>query len=167
MIRNVARHRSSFVLGALVAALSGVAGAAETAPPPPPPAITLAAVAVTPPKPGPDTLCQLRVDLKNGGDRIASQLAFAVKINGQELPVYRNQIFMQRLDPGTATTLRLYNFWTTETGRAAPADGKYRVEVTLVEARWYRIGTEDGVEVWTPIEPVPGLPMTATLTVGG
>ena len=73
---------------------------------------------------------------------------------------------MQRLDPGKTATVRLYNFWTTETGRTAPADGKYRVEVTLTAARWYEIATKDGVEEWTPQGPVPGLPVTATATVG-
>ena len=128
--------------------------------------LALTAVAVTPPNPGPDTLCQLRVEVKNGGDRIASQLAFAVKVNGQELPVYKNQLFMQRVDPGKTSTVRLYNFWTTETGRAAPADGKYRVEVTLASAQWYTVATKDAVEEWTPQGAVPGLPVTATATVG-
>ena len=130
-------------------------------------ALALGAVTVTPAAPGPDTLCQLRVEVKNGGDRIASQLAFAVKLNGQELPVYRNQLFMQRLDPGKSATVRLYNFWTTETGRAAPADGKYRVEVTLVSAQWYEVASKDGVEEWTPQGAVPGLPVTASATAGG
>ena len=142
--------------------------AAPPAEPPKPAAspLTLAAVTVTPPSPGADTLCQLRVDVANKGDRIASQLAFTVKVNGHELPVYRNQIFMQRLDPGKTSTVRLYNFWTTETGRPAPADGKYRVEVTLREAKWYEIATKDGVEEWTPRDPVPGLPVVATAVVG-
>jgi hypothetical protein len=128
--------------------------------------LAIAAVAVTPPNAGADTLCRLSVDLVNKGDRIASQLAFTVKVNGTELPVYKNQLFMQRLDPGKTTTLRLYNFWTTETGRTAPADGKYKVEVMLASAKWYRIGTEDGVEVWTPLEAVPSLPVVASASFG-
>jgi hypothetical protein len=152
---------------ALVAAIAASAAAAEPAKKPAPAAsLAIGAVTVTPAAPGADTLCQLRVELRNGGTEIASQLAFAVKVNGAELPVYRNQLFMQRIDPGKPATVRLYNFWTTETGRDAPADGRYRVEVTLAAARWYRIGTEDGVEVWTPLGPVPGLPVTASATVG-
>ncbi|HXT22925.1 MAG TPA: CARDB domain-containing protein [Thermoanaerobaculia bacterium] len=120
---------------------------------------------MTPPNAGPDTLCQLKVDVKNAGDRIASQLAFAVKINGQELPVYRNQLFMQRLDPGKTTTVKLYNFWTTESTRPAPADGKYKVEVTLQSAQWYQIATKDSTEEWTPQGAVSGLPVTATVTI--
>jgi len=139
---------------------------AVDAPHPSPPQLALAAVTVTPPAPGADTLCQLRVEVTNRGDRIASQLAFAVKVDGRELPVYRNQLFMQRLDPGKTSTVRLYNFWTTETDRPAPADGKYRVEVTLREAKWYKIAAKEGVEEWTPLSPVPGLPITATAVVG-
>jgi len=128
--------------------------------------LAIAAVTVTPPNAGADTLCRLSVDIANKGDRIASQLAFTVKVNGTELPVYRNQLFMQRLDPGKTATVRLYNFWTSETGRTAPADGKYKVEVTLASAKWYRIGTEDGVEVWTPLEAMSGLPVVATASFG-
>lgn len=180
-LRAARRRSRGIVLGALlgVAAVGGtllatVALAAEQPAKPAEPAkpaaaaspLALAAVTITPPNPGPDTLCQLRVEVKNGGDRIASQLAFAVKVNGQELPVYKNQLFMQRLEPGKTSTVRLYNFWTTETGRAAPADGKYRVEVTLASAQWYTVATKDAVEEWTPQGAVPGLPVTTTATVG-
>jgi hypothetical protein len=145
--------------------LTASAPAAEPAKPAASP-LALAAITITPPNPSADTLCQLKVDVANKGDRIASQLAFTVKVNGQELPVYRNQLFMQRLDAGKTSTVRLYNFWTTETSRPAPADGKYRVEVTLREAKWYEIATKDGVEEWTPRDVVPGLPVTATAVVG-
>ena len=139
--------------------------AAETPKPPTPP-LAIVAVTATPADAAADTLCQLRVDVANKSDRIASELAFAVKVNGHDLPVYRNQLFMQRLDPGKTTTVRLYNFWTAETGRPAPADGKYRVEVTLLAAKWYEIALKDNVEDWTPLTPAPGLPVTATATVG-
>jgi hypothetical protein len=139
--------------------------ATETAKPTPPP-LAIVAVTATPANAGADTLCQLRVEVANKGDRIASELAFAVKVNGHDLPVYRNQLFMQRIDPGKTTTLRLYNFWTTETGRPTPTDGKYRIEVTLLNAKWYDIAVKDGVEDWTPLTPVPGLPLTITATVG-
>lgn len=145
--------------------LSASAPAAEPAKPAASP-LTLGTLHLAPANPGADTLCQLRVEVANKGDHIASQLAFTVKINGQELPVYRNQLFMQRIDPGKTSTVRLYNFWTTETGRPAPADGKYRVEVTLREAKWYEIATKDGVEEWTPLQPVTGLPVRASLVAG-
>jgi hypothetical protein len=133
---------------------------------PPTPPLAIVGVTANPADAGADTLCQLRVEIANKGDRIASQLAFAVKVNGHDLPVYRNQLFMQRLDPDKTTTVRLYNFWTTETGRPAPTDGKYRIEVTLLNAKWYDIALKDNVEDWTPRDPVPGLPTTATTTVG-
>jgi hypothetical protein len=70
------------------------------------------------------------------------------------------------LPPEEVTEVRLYNFWTTETGRPAPADGRLAVAVELTEAHWYRIAEDDeGVEVWTPLEPVSGLPSAQTLTV--
>ena len=157
------RHCLAAVLAALL--LPSSSPAAETAKPTPPP-LAIVAVTATPADAGADTLCQLRVDVANKGDRIASQLAFAVKVNGHDLPVYRNHLFMQRLDPGKTTSLRLFNFWTTETGRPAAADGKYHVEVTLLNAKWYDIALKDNVEEWTPRDPVSNLPVTATTTVG-
>ena len=148
---------------ALPAALAGRAGAAET---PPSPAVTLEKVTVSPPQPGPDTLCQLHVTLRNAGDKPASELAFTVKVNGRELPVYAQHLFMMRLDPGKSTDLRLFNFWSSESGRPAPADGKYVVEVSLDAARWYTIEQQGKEEVWTPVEPVAALPARASVTAG-
>ena len=93
--------------------------------------LTVEAVTVEPASPGPDTLCKLTVKVANGGDRTASQLDFQVKINGQELPVYRNQLFMFPVSAGETVDIPLYNFWSTETSRPAPADGKLAIEVTL------------------------------------
>jgi hypothetical protein len=132
----------------------------------PKPSLSIAKVSVTPLDAGADTLCHLTVELANAGDRIASQLGFVVKVNGRELPVYKNQLFMQRVDPGKTVTLKLYNFWTSETSRPAATDGRYEVEVSLVAAKWYRIGDEKGTEVWTPLDVVPGLPVSAKATVG-
>ncbi len=130
-----------------------------------PPPLSLEAIEVTPASPGPDTLCQLRIRLKNGGDKIASGLGFAVAVNDQELPVYRNQLFMQAIEPGETAEVRLYNFWTTETGRAMPKDGKLEITVRLTEARWFKIEDQEGTEVWTPIGEVGGLPVSRTHTV--
>lgn len=136
--------------------------------------LTVTAVAVEPAAPGPDTLCKLTVTVKNDGDRDASQLGFAVKLNGQDLTVYGNQLFMYPVPAGGQLEIPLYNFWTTETSRPAmPADGGYRVEVSLLEAQWMDIKTvpetverggetvEEDVEVWTPLGPVAGLPVSA------
>src|SRR5690242_9338713 len=95
---------SGAALVAALLALAAVRGvAAENRPPAPAPSpaasqLLVTAIHVTPPTPGADTLCQLRVEVKNGGERVASQLAFTVKVNGHELPVYGRQLFMQRLD---------------------------------------------------------------------
>ena len=133
------------------------------------PLLTVTGISVEPERPAADTLCRLRVRLTNAGDEIASRLGFAVSLNGQDLGVYGNQIFMQPIEPGTSEEVSLYNFWTTETSRAMPADGKLRVEVTLEEAVWTSVSTETDeegeIEVWTPIGPVEDLPSTSSITL--
>jgi len=125
-------------------------------------ALRVAAIEVEPESPGPDTLCRLRVRIANAGERDAASLGFTVRVDGVELPVYRNQLFVQRIPAGATETVALYNFWSTETSRPAlPADGKLRVEVELREAQWMQIGDEDGVEVWRPLGAVEGLPVRA------
>jgi len=171
--------RPRLVLSAAALLLtSWLAGAAagEDAPPPaddaaaeaPKPMVTIEAVEVTAPegkKLGPDTLARLTVKLANRGTRTASVLAFTVQVAGHELPVYTNQVFLKPIPPGDPVELPLYNFWTSETGRPAPADGKMKVEVTLREARWVEVSQEDDTEVWTPKEAVEGLPVSASTTV--
>jgi hypothetical protein len=145
---------------------SGAAGQTPSAPPPAPKSpLAVAALEIRPAHPGPDTLCQLSVQVKNGGSRKASALAFTVRVNGEPLAVYKRQVFLQVIDPGTTATVRLFNFWTTETGRPVPRDGQLRLEVALAEARWVEVKTEKGAEVVTPGEAVPGLPVSASLTV--
>ncbi len=133
------------------------------------PLLTIEEISVEPEKPAADTLCRLRVKLRNAGEQIASRLGFAVSLNGQDLGVYGNQIFMFPVDPGTTEEVSLYNFWTTETSRAMPADGKLRVEVTLKEAVWTQRAMETDeegeIEVWTPIGPVEDLPVKASVTL--
>ncbi len=129
------------------------------------PEITIEAIIVEPEKPGADTLCRLRVRLQNHGNQIASQLGFKVKINGQEIAVYRNQLFMFPLAPEAASELALFNFWSTETSRPMPKDGKLRLEVSLLEAQRTKVEMVEGVETWTPIGAVPGLPSSASITL--
>jgi len=134
----------------------------------PKPMVTIASVEVAAPAGktlGPDTLARLTVKLANRGTRTASVLAFTVEVAGHELPVYGNQVFLKPIPPGEPVELQLYNFWTSETGRPAPADGKMKVEVTLREARWVEVTQEEDTEVWTPKEPVEGLPVSASTTV--
>ncbi len=131
--------------------------------------LRLTSIDVQPDDPGADTLCKLTVTVHNDGDRQASQLGFAVTLNGQDLSVYGNQLFMYPVAPGATEEISLYNFWTTETSRAMPADGKLRVEVTLKEAVWTRVEMETDeegeIEVWTPIGPVENLPVSAAVTL--
>lgn len=128
--------------------------------------LSLKALEITPADPAVDTLCHLTVRIENTGSQPASSLLFSVSVGGRPLPVYANQIFMQPLPPGEVTAVRLYNFWTTETDRPAPAGGKLPVEVTLEEARWLEISRDDeGVEIWQPLAPVPGLPVTTAVNL--
>lgn len=133
------------------------------------PQLKIEEISVEPASPAADTLCQLRVKISNTGEQIASRLGFSVSLNGQDLGVYGNQIFMYPVNPGTTEEVSLYNFWTTETSRTMPADGKLRVEVALKEAVWTQVATETDeegeIEVWTPIGPVEKLPTSATITL--
>lgn len=129
------------------------------------PAMVLESVAVEPSSPAVDTLCRLRVTIRNDGSEVASQLGFKVTVNGVELPVYRNQLFMYPVPPGETVEVPLYNFWSTETSRPAPRDGKLRIEVELSEAEWMEIEMEEDVEVWTPLGAVDGLPVTVSRTL--
>lgn len=124
----------------------------------PTPLVTLTGIEVEPPRPGPETLCRLTVDVTNRGEEVASALVFTVKVAGQELPVYEKQVFLKAVPAGETVELALYNFWSGETGRPAPADGELPVEVTLREARWMEVTEEDGTEVWSPLGPVEHLP---------
>jgi len=163
-----------YALLALVLLLAVPAAIAQEEAPPageaPAPLVTLAGVKVEGPvpgeAPGPESLVRLTVEIANRGEEIASALVFTVTVAGQPLPVYEKQVFLKAIPPGGATELRLYNFWTGETGRPAPADGKLPVEVTLTEARWMDVSTdEEGVEVWKPLGDVEGLPASASTVV--
>jgi hypothetical protein len=140
-------------------------GAATTRAEAPKPSLTLEAVKVEPASPRPDTLCHLAVTLKNAGTQRASSLEFVVKVNGQELPAYKKRLYLVPVEPGATRELRLFNFWSTETGRPAPANGKLSVEVTLARASWVQKGARDGAEVWTPAGEIPGLPVTKSVTL--
>jgi len=162
----------ALVLAVAVASSSLAQEAAE-------PELTLTKIDVQPPNPGADTLCKLTVTVRNTGERKASQLGFAVHLNGQSLTVYDNQLFMYPVPAGGELEIPLYNFWTTETSRPKmPEDGKLVVEVALNEAQWMDISiekemverggeqVEEEVEVWTPLGPVEQLPTTASAALG-
>ena len=126
----------------------------------PSPQISIQALEIQPDSPTADQLCRLTLRLRNGGSAILSRLVFRVALNGREIPVYRNHMFLTRIQPGSTETLQLFNFWTTESGRPAPADGILRVEVTLVDATWVRMETDEEGTTWYPEGPVPGLPIS-------
>ncbi len=148
-------------------ALALLATSPTAAQPPVVPApVQLGEILLEPSQPGTDTLCKLRVSVKNGSARMVSSLRFEVRLNGQPLTVYRNQAFLEKLAPGAEQTVQLYNFWTTETGRPAPADGRLTVEIRLVSARHLSHSKDaQGNDVWQLEEAVAGLPVTATKVV--
>jgi len=152
------RHLPCLLL--LLVPLLGAA-AAETAKP----ALSIESVKVEPASPRPDTLCRLTVTLKNAGEQRASALEMMVRVNGKELPAYRKRLYLTAVEPGATREVRLFNFWSTETGRPAPADGKLNIEVTLSRASWMQKTARDGAEVWTPKEDVPGLPIIRSVTL--
>jgi len=130
------------------------------------PLLEVEAILVEPSDPGPDTLCTLRVKIRNNGTETASQFGFTVTLNGQDLSVYGNQLFMYPVEAGESLEFPLYNFWTTETSRPTPPpDGKLRLEVAIKESQWMKIEMEDEVEVWTPLGAVDGLPVANALTL--
>ena len=147
----------------LLAAVTGLAQKSKPAP-----GLTLESVKVDPASPGPDTLCKLSVTVKNAGTKTASAFGFRVKVDGKELAVYGNELFFRPVPAGSTTEIKLHNFWSNETGRPFPTGGRMTVEVTLAEARWMDVKTENGAEVWTPVGAVEGLPVSksVTLTLG-
>ena len=154
----------------LLFAFAFVAASRAQDEPPPEPKLSIAAITIEPSSPGPDTLCQLRVKIRNEGDEIASQLGFDVKLNGQSLAVYGNQLFMFPVPAKGEGEIQLYNFWTTETSRPEmPANGKYAVEVILREAQWMSITMEEedgeAVETWRPLGAAEGLPVSSSVTL--
>ncbi len=151
------------VLWSIVALLAVVPLAAEE------PEVVLAGIEVTPTAPGPEALCRLVATVRNNGERAAYSFGFDVELNGRSLRVYEKQLFLQVIEAGGSDEVALYNFWTSETGRPAPADGRLKVVVRLREARWVEVSEaeESGetVEVWTPLGEVKGLPSTVTRTL--
>ncbi len=129
------------------------------------PALTVESIQVEPAAPGPDTLCHLTVTVKNQGDRPASALEFTVKVGGAALPAYRDRLFLEAVEPGASRQVKLFNFWSTETGRPAPADRKLAVEVTLTAASWMKKETKNGATVWAPAGAVAPLPPAKSLAV--
>ena len=122
--------------------------------------LVLASLEVEPAKPGPQTLCKLRVRLHNKGAQAATSFLFGVRINGQELSVYKNHVYLQTIAAGADGEVQLFNFWTTESGRPTPQDGQLRLEVALKEARWVEIKQDGNVTEYKLLGNVAGLPVS-------
>ena len=128
--------------------------------------LVLEAAEVTPAKAPADALCQLRARIKNGGTTVATAFVFALEIDGKAIAVYRNHVFMDPIEPGETRSIKLYGFWTSETGRPLPASGDLEVELTLQEARWMKMEKDaEGARVWQDLGAVEGLPQTVLRTV--
>lgn len=158
----------AILLGALVSSLATAQAPAnaELADAAPGSVVQLRGLTLTPAAPGPDTLCKLRVTVRNDGKETVSALRFDVTVGGTSLAVYERQVFMDTVAPGAEAEVELFNFWTTETHRPAPKDGKLTVTVALSEARSTAIVTEDdGSETWTVGEPITPLPSPVSTTV--
>jgi hypothetical protein len=157
--------RRLFLFLFLFLPLAGLVASRAQETKPPTPGLLLETVKVDPASPGPDTLCKLSVTIRNAGPRTASALGFRVKMDGKELAVYGNELFFRPIAAGSTADVKLHNFWSNETGRPFPTSGKMTVEVTLTEAKWMDVKTENGVEVWTPVGPVEGLPVSKSITL--
>lgn len=125
-----------------------------------PASLVLTDLRLDPPSPGPDTLCKVWVTIRNNTDEVASLLHWRVHLNGQDVGRYSSDRWVVRLDPGTSQEVRLFNVWSSETGRPPAVDGRLEMEVVLEAATWVEIedSADGGTESWTPKGPVPGLP---------
>ncbi len=128
------------------------------------PLLVLEALDINPANPGPKTLCKLRVRIRNKGGQAATSFLFRVHINGQSLPIYKNYMYLQTIAPGTDGEIQLFNFWTTESARPIPKDGRLEVEVFLQEARWVDVKKEGNVTQYRLQGNVPNLPISLSVT---
>jgi hypothetical protein len=145
------RIATSVCLPALLAgALLAPAGAPE---------VRVDAILVHPASPAPAALCELKVRLKNAGSRTASYFRFNVKIDGQEVPVYKLYDYAVEIAPGTTAELALNNFYSP------PQAKTFEIQVTLTEAQWVEVKKDGKNSTTTPAGAVAGLPTGATWSV--
>jgi hypothetical protein len=114
---------------------------------------------VKPASPGPSTLCELKVRLKNAGGRAVSFFRFDAKIDGKEVPSYKVYTYAVNVEPGTTGEFALFNF------DSPPQTKAFDVQVTLVEAQWVEVKKEGNSSTTTASGPVAGLPTGASLSV--
>jgi hypothetical protein len=118
-----------------------------------PSSLKVVAVDVQPAQAAPDTLCRLKVRIRNDGAEPASDLMFRVTVSSQLLAPYVNHVFTPDLPRGKETDVQLYNFWSSESGRPFPKDGRLVVSVQLTSARWR---SKDGAG--REVKPLPAAP---------
>jgi hypothetical protein len=170
LVRRARRAASGFVgaLLGLVVFVFGAASAEQAASAQPPASasrsqLAIVGVDVQPANPGPDTLCKLHVRLRNAGRDGASDLSFQITVNGQRLAPYLNHNFRTFVAPGKETDLPLYNFWSSESGRPFPSDGRLVIDVRVIGARWVTAGSTNVATLAGPVDPLPA-PFSVTLT---
>lgn len=95
---------------------------------------------------------RVSVELRNSRDTTASRLAFAVRRDGVEVPVYRDSVFLDEIHGGSTATIRLFDL---------TAPGK--LEVELREAWWVDVVESDGERIQKPIGPVADLPVPSVV----
>jgi hypothetical protein len=162
--RRTARRLGAVLPLALLALLPAAGGGGDERRPGPAP-LAVEAVLVGPEKPTAASLLTLSVRLANRGPRPVSRLRWRVSVAGRPLESYRDRLDLALVPPGGAVELPLYNFWASESGRPAPADGVLEVVVEVVAAQWVVVAERDGVPVETPTGAVPGLPVQGTARV--
>jgi hypothetical protein len=133
-------------------------GVAQTARDNPP--LQIVAVDIQPMQTAPDTLHRLKVRIRNSGSQPATDLTFQVTVSGQRIAVYLNHSFRPDLQPGKETDVPLYNFWSSETSRPFPKDGRLTIEVRLTSARW--VNQAAGGKM-ADVQPMPP-PFSVTLS---
>lgn len=122
--------------------------------------VSIEAVSVAPKSPGPGVLCTLEVRLKNAGTHTATDFRFRVKVDGQDVAIYGIESYAVNVGPGASNTIALHNFWSP-----ASAKPSFAVEVTVLEGRWADVKREGDTSTTTPVGPIEGLPVSATLSV--
>jgi hypothetical protein len=88
-----------------------------------------------------------------------SYFRFNVKIDGQDVPEYKQYTYVVNIDPGTSGELALNNFYSPPLAKA------FEVQVTLVEAQWVAVKRDGTNTTSTPSGAVAGLPAGASLSV--
>jgi hypothetical protein len=121
--------------------------------------VTVDAVIVEPANPGPATLCQLKVRIKNGGVQAVSMSAFGVRIDGQQSSQYKASTYAINIAPGTTGEVALQSVYSP----AAPRT--FDVQVSLLSGQWVKVTSEGTTTTTTPTGAVAGLPTTASLAV--